>query len=173
MRTEPKLELVAWPEPGDRWRDTGEGGLYAFLVIPADDTISRSTGGCCVCTYTYLTRPEICVTPGDAIKELWEDSPEWGQEDSTKVHNARQKLEAAGHKDTADSLTNLIGYDQLSIPLAVSIFLGATSNALLDEKGDAYFHVQPQHLTAAGLDLYGALEKTHDHPPQILTFLDT
>lgn len=171
------MNLIDWPVGDPRWTDSGEGGLYAYLVVPAYEEVSRSTGGCCVCTYTYLTRPDVCVSPEEDANRVWQPAPEFGEGSSEHLHNARQKLEAAGHKKAAHNLTGLLGHDQLSRELDVSIFLGATDQALhdpaTDDDGRVYFHATWEHLNFSGRALHALLKREHVHEPIILTFLDT
>jgi len=166
------MNMVNWPEPNRRWHDTGEGGLYAYLVVPLEEEPRRSTGGCCVCTYTYLTRADVCLNGADDINAVWDPAPEFGEDDATHLDAARETLRNIGHTESADKLGNLIGYDQLSVPLAACVFLGATSNALYDDENETYFLVTHDRLNATGRALHAALQRQHPRP-LLMTFLDT
>lgn len=167
------MNLINWPVNDTRYQNSGEGGLYAYLVVPADGGVSRDTGGCCVCTYAYLTRPDVCLSPeGIGIWDEVPESEEWPLPPSP-LHEAREELEKAGHKHTADKLSNFLSYDTLSEALDVVIFLGATDRALITEETGTYFTATPDDLTPAGRTIYDTLAKEHVNRPVLLTFLDT
>ncbi|MFE2934938.1 hypothetical protein [Streptomyces sp. NPDC059278] len=165
------MNLINWPVDDTRYQDTDEGGLYAYLVVPAYEGVSRDTGGCCVCTYAYLTRPDVCLSP-EGIG-IWDEEPELEEGDPSPLYDAREKLEQAGHKHAADKLANFLSYDTLSEALDVVIFLGATDRSLIIEETGTYFTATPDDLTPAGRTIYDTLAKGHVNSPVLLTFLDT
>jgi len=165
------VNMVRWPVNDRRWESTGEGGLYAFLVIPIseDNEASRMQGGACVCTYTYITRPDVVVSDNEA--KVWPPRPD----DSTDhVWEARRILDAGGHEKESLALGNTIGYDELSDVVQASVFLGSTDQSLVrvGEPG-RYFTVTPEDLDAHGTALYCALKEAYRTEPLLVTFLDT
>lgn len=168
------MNMIEWPAPNEEYESTGEGGLYAFLVIPSDERIERADKAT-VCQYVHMTAPDHLVAPDEVYEKFWE--PYDSRNDA--VWNARRYLDQLGRSDLSLGLGNAISYDELSVPLHASVYLGSTGEALIRRgllEGDApddYFHVTFDHLTSTGKALFLALEKAYAIRPTILTFLDT
>ena len=60
--------LVNWDYSG-RWTDTGEGGMFAYMVAlgELDDFPTRGQGGCNVDVNITMNRPDVLVSG----KNLW------------------------------------------------------------------------------------------------------
>jgi len=60
------MNLVNWPVPDPTFglEDSGEGGLFAYLVVEFNDLtdISRESGGCFVDVQARLNFPDVVVT---------------------------------------------------------------------------------------------------------------
>jgi hypothetical protein len=70
MMSEPRL--VAWPE-SDAWRDTGEGGLFAWLVVPAKEYDTAATVDC----WAMLSDPDVALNH----KDLWPHAGSFSREE--------------------------------------------------------------------------------------------
>lgn len=160
--------MVNWPVGDDAYHDTGEGGMYAFLVIPTEDIASRADA-CVVDISLQLTRPDVCVSEE---RELWEPF-NYHTCGSTRLHHVRSALERTDQTELKSKLDDLIGGDELSAPLRAAVFLGSTSASLATAQGGGYFQATRDHLTTAGESLYDCLHQTYGTRPRIATFLDT
>lgn len=166
--------MINWPVGDDRYHDTGEGGMYAFLVVPSSDIFTdaaRVTGvdACIVDVALHLTRPDVCVS---GERELW-DPFDYHTCGSTRLHHVRSALERTDQKELNSKLENLIGEDELSAPLRTAVFLGSTHASLATTRGGGYFQATRDDLTPAGETLYDCLHQAYGTRPRIATFLDT
>lgn len=166
--------MINWPVGDDRYHDTGEGGMYAFLVVPSGDILTdaaRVTGidACIVDVALHLTRPDACVS---GERELWEPL-DYHASGSTRLHHVRSALERTDQEELKGKLDDLIGEDELSAPLRAAVFLGSTPASLATARGGSYFQATRDDLTPAGETLYDVIHQTYGTRPRIATFLDT
>lgn len=159
--------LINWPTGDDRYRDTGEGGMFAYAVVTTADVSLKEA--CTVDVAHYLTRPDVCVS---REAELWEPF-DYHASGSTRLHNVRARLEQLGEHKFKDSLNRMIGEDELSVPLRAALYLGSTSASLSLADGGGYFEATYGDLTPAGRALCESLSAAYGTSPQIVTFLDT
>lgn len=159
--------MVNWPVGGDAYHDTGEGGMYAFLVIPTKETDPEDA--CVVDVALHLTRPDVCVS---GERELWEPF-NYHTSGSTRLHHVRSALERTDQPELKSKLEHLVGEDELSVPLRTAVFLGSTGASLATAKGGGYFEATRDDLTPAGEALYDCLHQAYGTRPRIATFLDT
>ena len=164
------MNLINWPVPDERYRDLGEGGLFAYLII-ADflDGPAEVTTHCNVDTYAHLDLPDVCVSP-EGIR-LWPS----GAQREEEYRNASDVHHFLGQHGAPDRLkewplaTRSVSW--MSESLWATVFLGSTSAALCDE--DGYFAAAYEHLTEPGRVLHDTMRHAYGIEPRLLTFLDT
>jgi len=164
------VNMINWPTPGVLYDDTGEGGLFAYLVVLAPE---RPDDPCNVDVYAYLSEPDARVPFRMAEPQIWDEG---GYHDRarTRLHAARAALERADEGDLARSLTHLRGEDELSLGLRWAGFLGATSASLSNRHVGGYYEAIPDDLTPTGRAVYDALAKEYgEGDVHIITLLDT
>jgi hypothetical protein len=159
--------MINWPVGDGRYHDTGEGGMYAFLVVPSAE--SDTEDACIVDVALCLTRPDVCVS---GERELWEPF-NYHTCGATRLHHVRSALERTDQKELNEKLVDLIGEDDLSTPLRAAVFLGSTSASLATARGGGYFQATRDDLTPAGETLYDVIHQAYGTRPRIATFLDT
>lgn len=167
------VNMINWPNGSDRYHDTGEGGLFAYLVVlHAEAEAPRDP--CNVDVHVYLSEPDCRVPYRMAEPQLW-DNGDYHDRARTKLHAARAALERADEGELAKGLTNLRGEDELSVlGLRWAGFLGATSASLAHNNDAGYFEPTPDDLTYTGRAVYDALAKEYgEDAVHIITFLDT
>lgn len=177
-------EMINWPTADKRYQDSGEGGLFAWMVVPEAVTDGDAAGAnvygnnCCVDVSGYLSRPRAMITRPDAcvspervkLYEPYDYRNSW-------FDQQRKIEEALGGPQANASLVRAVrqtmGSDDLSVPLLASTFLGSTCLSLWDEQAGAYFAAGFEHLTDPGKRIYEAQREAYGVEPIILTFLDT
>jgi hypothetical protein len=143
-------ELINWPVPwsGTGYRDSGEGGLCAFLVYPYPEgewKYDNRPENCHVDTWAYMPWPDVFI--GGAKKdEFWSGEYNWESDEP---------------------------FDHFSKACLAVIFLGSTNNALFSDDAGEYFIATEYHLTPAGKAVKQNLDIVYDQEGKILTFLDT
>lgn len=164
-----KHSLIRWPGGDDRYHDTGEGGLFAWMVVPAEAD-KPGVDNCAVDTHLYLTRPDVMVSHAP---EMWEPS-DYRNTGWDRIERARDALKTLpGHEEAAEGLVEVMGRDELSQALRAAVFLGSTPCSYNRNNGTGYFQATAEHLTLEGLRIYDGLQFAFGTTPQILTFLDT
>jgi hypothetical protein len=179
-------ELVNWPGTLDL-TDSGEGGLFAWMIVPEAMTDGDVPGpnvygnNCHVDVTAYLSRPrlminrpDVCVSPEcSQVFVPYEHRNSWFDHSMTL-----EKLVTAaeGEGETSPlrrALFGTLGQDDLSVPLLVAVFLGSTHQSLWDARLGRYFQVTKETLTLPGQALYSGFQAVYGVDPVILTFLDT
>lgn len=176
-------EMVTWPDPTGSFRDSGEGGLFAWLIVPEALSSGEAYGAnvygnnCHVDVSAYLSRPRVMLTSPNVCV-----SPErskiftpYQHRDSWFDHTREllERLDKAGDRPLKQALYRSMGADDVSVPMLAAVFLGSTHHSLYDETAGAYFRVRFEHLTQQGKQVYEALRLVYGVDPLILTFLDT
>jgi hypothetical protein len=170
MTTPPDAEsLINWPRD-HRFGTTGEG-MFAFLVALGEQPEARPNA-CNVDVHVYLSEPDCRVPYRMAEPQLW-DGIDYHDRGRTKLHAARAALERAGESDLSGALKNLVGRDELSLPLRAAVLLGSTDMAPVWENGNGYFEPTRDDLTDDGRDLYDLFVRMFGAQPYIVTLLDT
>ncbi len=149
---------VRWPE-GSPWKDSGEGGMWAAVLIPA-------------ATFPQLDPWDVCMSPTSTIALPLPD---------VAVHD-RGGIYTDGQREWRDLINAPKGERRdreleratLSAGAGVlaAVVLGATGGSWHDPDGD-YFEVTHDTLTDAGRALVEALEAMYERPAQFVTYLDT
>jgi hypothetical protein len=81
--------LMAWPQANDATlRDTGEGGMYAYLFVDWEGVSLQAEGGCTVDVEVSMSYPDVALTD----RELW---PSWGQNLDRTFDSLRSRSAAA------------------------------------------------------------------------------
>lgn len=142
------MQLVNWPGSYDdsEYRDTGEGGLFAYAVwnLPPKNE-------CTVDTAPALAKADVLV---DAIGPLFTDF----------AHQSRG-LSRTGDFDLDEHNSE--------ISLGTVVFLGSTGASLYDEHDGDYFKVVRESLTEDGTKLVNTLTNHYGTEPTFVTYLDT
>ena len=145
--------LVVWPQaveadfpyPLGVWVDTGEGGLFAYAVVEADDELlsaGRGEGGCVVSSFLSLSQYDNVVggtevfDPGDGGEEMESSVPLLGGIFLGMTNRALWRAKVGG-------------------------------------AGGGYFAVTEADLDPRGVALMAALRAAYGRPVSIVTLLDT
>lgn len=160
--------LITWPRD-DRFT-TGEG-MFAYLAVLGEQPDARPDA-CIVDVHVHLSEPDCRVPYRMAEPQLW-DGTDYHDRGRTRLHAARQALEQAGEPEHAAALKNLVGRDELSLPLRAAVLLGSTSVGPVWRDGRGYYEPTPDDLTPDGRALYDLLARIYGSQPYIITFLDT
>jgi hypothetical protein len=158
------VQMVNWPTPGSGYNDTGEGGLYAMLVIPKD-TSQGDEADCYIDVAILATRPDA---PVSSCGDLWES---YDQEESRGKWEAHEFLQGAGKQKLADHVLRSFPQFDMSDELMVAMHIGSTCHSLEGTSG--MFAVTFDDLTLAGQNLYVTLKNAYGREPLLWTFLDT
>jgi hypothetical protein len=158
-------QMVNWPgADGFSWVDSGEGGLYAMLVVPSDDR--EDDPHCHIDVNVVMTAP---------------DAPQSDVRDFGGPYDAREARSRAEAEEILRTSSSKVAYhwairayspDALSASVQAAIHIGSTSASLVHVHG-GYFRVGYENLTTRGKLLYDTLKSAYDREPVILTFLDT
>jgi hypothetical protein len=158
-------QMVNWPgADGLSYMDSGEGGLYAMLVVPSDDR--EDDPHCHIDVEVVMTRPDA---PQSDVRDFWEP---YNGSDFTKRMDIEKHLREVGRDEWHQWVVRTTSDHDLSVPVRAAIHIGSTSASLYTTWGGA-FTVEYQHLTARGQLLYDTLKAAYQREPKILTFLDT
>lgn len=179
-------EMVHWPAPTGWHSDSGEGGLFAWMVVPETASSGEAVEAnvfarnCHVDVSAYLsrprvmlTRPDVCVSAeGRKVFEPYDYDDAW----LNRALDLGKLLDE--HKGPEDArlrraLIQTMGSDDVSVPMLAAVFLGSTSHSLWDEAAGQYFEVTFAHLTQDGKLLYELWQRVYGVEPVLLTFLDT
>jgi hypothetical protein len=134
--------LVAWPV-GDDWVDSGDGGLFAYLVHRAVATPDRARVDVFPClTSSAMTFPEAL------LRQLWAPP----RVERPAVLNGEGPLHP------------------WSRPLRSVLWLGSTPLALRHRDTGERFQVCRENLTRDGDAVAHCLDHVYDWPGDILTF---
>lgn len=133
--------MVRWPT---QWKNTGEGGLAVFLVVPEDE---KRWMECCVALPT-IEASDVLVNGQEVEERLFPGS------------NRYQRRTAGDESDLT------------SVDLLACVCLGTTGGSYYDEN-QGYFQATKMDLTPSGLYVYNMLKGLYRREPELLTFLDT
>ncbi|MFF9265794.1 hypothetical protein [Streptomyces longwoodensis] len=162
--------LITWPRD-DRFTTTCEG-MFAYLVVLGEQPDARPDA-CRVDVHVHLTEPDVRVPFRMAEPQLW-DGTDYHDRGRTKLHAARAALERAGEPGHSAALKDLVGRDELSLPLRAAVLLGSTDLAPVWATGTGgYWEPTADDLTPDGRALYDLLARIYGARPHIITFLDT
>jgi hypothetical protein len=173
-------ELVRFPN-GIEWKDTAEGGMYVVLAVREPSDWSDN---CMVETYTTVQRnlPKDVkrsttvrmshhdVAISDAAKDLWEPHDYQSIE---LQENAAKALRGKGMAAEARWVDHANHWDDFSVSMLATAFLGSTSRSLWHKQSGGYFEATYDNLTYQGTVLYEVFKNAYGVEPVILTFLDT
>lgn len=179
-------EMVNWPVPGDRYSDSGEGGLFAWMVVPEAVSSGEGMGpnvfatNCHVDVSAYLSRPrvllnrpDVCVSAaGQKLYEPYDYRDAWVHQ-SISIGAMLNHQHNPEHRTLHNALHRTLGRDDVSVPLLAAVFLGSTCHSLWHEAEGRYFEVTRDHLTSRGLTQYALWQGVYGVEPVLLTFLDT
>ena len=159
-RTDSVSGFVDWPTAGERWRDSGEGGMwvYAFWLAKTHppDPEFRWPDPFIAChgveTTVCLPLPDSTVS--DGVEQVYfrdtEDLP--GRAEDPEGYTIA--VMDAGHQVLA------------------AVCLGSTGNSWVDGQGN-YFQCRTETLNSRGRALIIALNALYDREPVLVTYLDT
>lgn len=141
------MTLVNWPAPADPYRDTGEGGLFAYAVWDHPDT------NCVVDAFPQFGMADVMVRAVGPLAETFE-----------RMERNYLRNSGGSYEDTyLDSLTGV----------GSAIFLGSTGSSLFNENVGEYFIVDAGALNDAGRTVVDALSAAYGSEPTFITYLDT
>jgi hypothetical protein len=175
-----KQELITFPSGGE-WEDSGEGGMYALLVVKeplewrtncnvdVHTLIQRNRPDAKRSTTVRMTPHDVCVSSQEA-KLLW--AP-YNYQSSGYQHDAAKVLRSKGMAVEAQWVERADDPDDYSTSMLATAFLGSTSQSLFSEERGAYFEATIEDLTEQGRALHRLYKSAYGIKPVILTFLDT
>lgn len=147
------MTLVNWPgwDPDFGYRDSGEGGLFAYAVwdLPAETD-------CVVDTHPALGLGDVRVAAHGPLRPDFEEqdvrnrSADWGTAESYSAHE--HHVEAS---------------------FGTVVFLGSTGGSFFSEHRGEYFSVTAEDLTETGTTLVATLSTVYGSEPTFVTYLDT
>lgn len=139
--------FVAWPDPGGAWRDSGLGGLFAYLVYRGLGIPERARVD--VTGHLYTTTMPL----NDALaSQLWAP-PRVGR--------------------PFDLLHDEEPLSPWSKELRCVIYLGSTQRSLVHTETGEHFQVRRENLTMDGDAIAHVLDYEYNWPGDILTFVGT
>lgn len=159
-------ELIKFPEVGETWEDTGEGGMYVYAVAP------RPVGfkdNCTVENSIVLTKPDAPVSD---IRDFWGDPQSAATEEKARTEAARL-MDREGFVVQAATVRSLVSLDSLSVDMLAAVYMGSTSRSLKDVTNGIFWEAAWEDLTPGGVLLMDRLNIAFGITPHLLTFLDT
>lgn len=172
-------QLIKWPSPGRRYRDTGEGGAWTYLLYPArHDTPPLDAG------LTLVTDPEATV-----VDAVWPDPmarchsvdttlalplPDVVIRDWGRIYPDDDELPPyAGPLDPAPArMAYLEATYNAGSAILGGLLLGSSRHALVDAAG-TYWAPTRDDLTRPGRRLLRQLDRYFRRPGWLVTYLDT
>jgi hypothetical protein len=145
------MTFVNWPVDNEAYRDSGEGGLFAYAVWP------ESKMACFVDVHPQMPAPDVLV---DASGPL-----------ATDFRSQRSNVNDSDYSDSDESYSAK-EFD-LQISTGAVVFLGSTGASLFREHGGSYFHVTSEALTDVGRTVIETLTAAYGSEPTFVTYLDT
>lgn len=140
--------LVLWPEVGDDWTDTGDGGLFSYLVYRGLGRPERTY----VDVSAHLNTPHIANTLDRALEaQLW--APPF--QSPPILGSTRRPRQPEGW----------------SVELRAAIYLGSTDKSLVRRDTGEHLQVCRENLTHTGDAIAHALDFEYGWPGEILTLL--
>lgn len=145
------MTFVNWPHDDEAYRDSGEGGLFAYAVWP------ESKMACFGDVQPQMPAPDVLV---DATGPLAID------------FRAQRSIVNSDEYSDSDEGHTAKEFD-LQISTGSVVFLGSTGASLFREYGGSYFHVTSAALTDAGRTVVETLTAAYGSEPTFVTYLDT
>lgn len=147
------MTFVNWPFPDDQdYRDSGEGGLFAYVAWPTFDDAE-----CHIDAMPQIPLADVLVAAHGSLDEDF-------------------RLQARDYR-RRDNSGEEVSYEEmmfdLQIALGTVVFLGSTSASLYSERKGEYFSATADSLTAEGRAVVDALSAAYGVEPTFLTYLDT
>lgn len=155
-----KTNLIAWPFPvydggaEPPYRDTGEGGLFAYATWSLEDVKQD----CHIDVRPYMNFGDVRVQSVGPDEKLFR----WQDKNYQEISNSGKPF---------DEQYNAIATN--IVPAMVAVFLGSTSASLFNDNSGDYFVVTEDSLTEEGLALVKALEGIYGSKATYSTYLDT
>jgi hypothetical protein len=180
-------EMINWPGGDASYTDSGEGGLFAWMLVPETLSNGEAYGAniygnyCHVDVAAYLsrprvmlTRPDVCVSPeGRKVFEPYRHRDSWFDHSMALDKRLDLNVEVDADRRLKRALISTMGQDDISVPMLATVFLGSTGASLYDERQGAYFTAVKENLTPLGLTIYNRFQQAFGVDPVLLTFLDT
>ena len=149
--------LVNWPswnyEDTDDWRDTGEGGLFAYAVW-SNDTKHE----CVVDVYPRIGVADVLAGVRGPL--------------SGEFYNQNSEFSGAMNEVFRDRTPAEVVYYETQIAVDNVLFLGSTSGSWFADYLGEYFTVDTEDLTDEGRNIINAISALYGEPT-FLTYLDT
>ena len=170
---------IRWPRPEEKYKDTGEGGMWVYAVVPTHkkDWFEK----CCV-DYPTFNLPNagplsnsksegwVDLKTGEQKWPLrwkwWPGEREWDKQSEAWSEWKYTKNEQGKEPRKDEWLTR-------SRSLLAAVCLGSTNASWWREDNKGYFVCERKHLTLDGRMLVRALERLYKRKVTLLTFLDT
>lgn len=137
------MNLVNWPENTEGYHDSGEGGLWGYVVWPLPAT------NCAVETSPDMPMGDVLV---DAHGPLAEE-----------LQESRAEYRPGAYAEM---------YYENRTSLGTALFLGSTWASSYNDTAGSYFRVRNETLTDEGRALVATLTALYGDPT-FVTYLDT
>jgi len=137
------VNLVNWPEETEGYRDSGEGGLWGYVVWPLPDT------HCAVDTSPDMPMGDVLVDAHGPLADELQDS--------------RAEYRPGAYAEM---------YYENRTSLGSALFLGSSWASSYNEVAGSYFRVRNETLTDEGRALVATLTALYGEPT-FITYLDT
>ena len=184
-RSNEQRGYVNFPTKNSRYKSSGEGGMFVYLVVVEEWEEAGSDDGWAVCCTNDVVIPlSDCVVGDDQIPNPPE--PDWaamgGAEETNRALREHENLRPQGHHypGVQSEEEGRQKYD--SIPYLAAICLGTTGWSGWDEEAGEYWKCTFDDLTRDGQMLHHLVQKLYQGvgPKQkcraklhLVTFLDT
>lgn len=156
--------LVHFPSPGERWLDSGEGGLFVMLFVPEPENHQHN---CYVEVSITASQPDAVV---DNRPDLWPDRHGHGERFTTKS-NAAAVLKEHGDQELHMWAWNTADAADQSVNMLAAVHLGSTHHCL--QGLDGVWCATYADLSQSGKILHDTLKAAWGIDPILKTFIDT
>jgi hypothetical protein len=179
-------DLLIFPEPGNGFRDSGEGGQFVMLVVPEPENWSNN---CHVDVGIHLNQPDVCHNDPEGFWASYDHDANMTQHDLFQYLSHRQQDKEADvgenpewakkfyrglqYREWGSWVLRANGWDYLSQSCLAAVHMGSSQFSLWDEEQGRYWLADHGHLTQPGKAVHESLQAAFGIEPILLTFLDT
>lgn len=154
-----KLNLIKWPSiavEGNEpiYRDTGEGGLFAYATW----SLENVKQDCFIDVAPSMNFGDVRIASVGPDEKLFR----WQTKNYEELSNSNQTFQEQQEKLISNTVLTM-----------GAVFLGSTSSSLFDDNTGEYFIVTESALTSEGLAIIKALEGAYGAKATYSTYLDT
>lgn len=145
------MVFVNWPVDDETYRDSGEGGLFAYAVW------AEPNADCFIDVHPQMPAPDVLVA---AVGPMVEDFR------LQRFNNSDRDYGNGPDSYSAEQF-------DLQVATGSVVFLGSTGGSYFQERGGSYFSVTADVLTETGRSVVDTLTAAYGTEPTFVTYLDT